>query len=339
MARLVLIDTADQLPGLLPLHGWSALMASELVLVRSADHLFVPHLELAELRHEVVPDSDERAKWIVRRADAEGEVTYLFGPADDEGFTRTLGLEAARAGVEVEVVYFMLAPKGVELLDLVRVTERLRGPGGCPWDREQTAATLAPHAVEEVYELLDAITSGDPGAIREELGDVLFQVVFQAQVAEDAGEFTIDDVAKGIVAKLVRRHPHVFGDVEVADAQEVIANWERLKATEKPERESVFEGVPAALPALQLASTVQGRAERAGLVPDLGDAAADLARAELERFLAAGTAAEREAALGDLLGAVVALARRRGLHAEQALRAAVTRFRTQVEAEEVERRG
>jgi len=328
-----LIDTVDQLPGLLPLHGWSALMSSELVLVRSADHPFVPHLELAELRHEVVPDSDERAKWIVQRAGAEGEVTYLFGPADDEGFTRTLGLEAARAGVEVEVVYFMLAPKGAKLLDLVQVTERLRGPDGCPWDREQTPATLAPHAVEEVYELLDAIASGDPGAIREELGDVLFQVVFQAQVAEDAGDFTIDDVAEGIAAKLVRRHPHVFGDAEVADSAQVVTNWERLKAAEKPERGSVFDGIPAALPALQLASTVQGRAERAGLVSGLGDGA-DHARAELERLLTAGADAEREAALGDLLGAVVALARRHGLHAEQALRAAVTRFRNQVEAEE-----
>jgi MazG family protein len=338
MARLVLIDTADQLPGLLPLHGWSALMASELVLVRSADHPFVGHLELAELRHEVVPDSDERAKWIVARARSEGEIAYLFGPADDESFTRTLGLEAARAGVEVEVVYFMLAPKGVKLLDLVRTVERLRGPGGCPWDREQTPATLAPHAVEEVYELLDAIASGDPGAIQEELGDVLFQTIFQAQVAEDAGDFTIDDVAKGITAKLVRRHPHVFGDVEVADSQQVIANWERLKAAEKPERASTFDGIPTALPALQLASTVQARAERAGLAAVLGDAE-DRARAELERFLAASTADERELVLGHLLETVVALARRHGLHAEQALRAAVTRFRRRVEAEDAERRG
>lgn len=331
-ARLILIDTADQLPGLLPIHGWSALMASDLVLVQPEDHPFVAHLELAELRHEIVPDSDERAKWIVARAQSEGEVAYLFGPTDDEGFTRTLGLEAAQAGVEVEVVYFMLAPKGVELLDLVRIVERLLGSSGCPWDREQTPATLAPHAVEEVYELLDAIASGDATAIREELGDVLFQVVIQAQVAEDAGDFAIDDVAKAITAKLVRRHPHVFGDVEVADAQEVVVNWERLKAAEKPERVSVFEGIPAALPALQLADTVQGRAERAGLALDLGDDA-DRARAELERFLAAATADEREAALGELLGTVVALGRRHGLHAEQALRAAVARFRRRVEAE------
>ncbi|MGH8902129.1 MAG: nucleoside triphosphate pyrophosphohydrolase [Egibacteraceae bacterium] len=330
-ARLVLIDTVDQLPGLLPIHGWSALMTSDLVLVQLADHPFVPHLEFAELRHEVVPDSDEREKWIVARAQSEGEVAYLFGPADEEGFTRTLGLEAARAGVEVEVVYFMLAPRGVELLDLVRIVERLRGSSGCPWDREQTPATLAPYAVEEVYELLDAIASGDSTAIREELGDVLFQVVFQAQVAEDTGDFSIDDVAKAITAKLVRRHPHVFGDVEAADVQQVLESWERLKAAEKPERASIFEGIPAALPALQLADTVQVRAERAGLA--LGDDDADRARAELERFLAA-CAGEREAALGDLLAVVVAQARRHGLHAEQALRAAVSRFRSRVEAEQ-----
>jgi XTP/dITP diphosphohydrolase len=332
VARLVLIDTADQLPGLLPIHGWSALMASELVLVRSADHPFVPHLELAELRYEVVPDSDERAKWIVARANSEGEVAYLFGPADDERFTRTLGLEAARAAVELEIVYFMLAPKGVELLDLVRIVERLRGPSGCPWDREQTHATLAPHAVEEVYELLDAIASGDPATIQEELGDVLFQTVFQAQVAEDADSFTIGQVAKGITAKLIRRHPHVFGDVEVADANEVVVNWERLKAAEKPERASVFDGIPTALPALQLADTVQGRAERAGLVRSLGGDDADRARAALERFLTCD-ADDRDTALGDLLTVVVAQARRYGLHAEQSLRAAVARFRELAEAE------
>lgn len=336
MARLVLIDTADQLPGLLPIHGWSALMSSELVIVRSADHPFVPHLEVAELRHEVVPTGSggtAPTKWIVGRAEAEGEVAYLFGPGDDEAFTRTLGLEAARAGVEVEVVYFMFAPKGIELLDLVSIEQRLRGPDGCPWDREQTHASLAPHAVEEVYELLDAIASGDPDAIREELGDVLLQVVFHAQVAEDADDFTIDDVAEGIAAKLVRRHPHVFGDVEVADADAVMANWERLKAVEKPERVGVFDGIPAALPALQLASKLQARAERAGLASKSGVEVPDRARAEFERFLAAGDPDERAEALGDLLVALVALARHHRLDPEQALRAAAARFRARLEPE------
>jgi XTP/dITP diphosphohydrolase len=323
--RLVLIDTADQLPGLLPVHGWSALMSSDLVLLGSDEHPFVPHLDLADLRHEAVPPGEaEPAKWIVARAQAEGEVAYLFGPSDDEAFTRTVGLEAARAEVEVEVVYFMLAPKGVEMLDLVRIEERLRGPGGCPWDLEQTAATLAPYAVEEAYELADAIASGDRDAVREELGDVLLQVVFQAQVAEDAGDFTIDDVARDISQKLIRRHPHVFEGQAVAGADEVVANWEVLKAAEKPEREGPFDGVPAALPALQLVAKLQSRAERAGLAPDLRVEAAARVRHELERL---DSAEDPDLAVGDLLAAVVALARARGVDPEQALRAAAARLR------------
>ena len=332
MARLVLIDTADQLPGLLPVHSWSALMSSELVLVRTPDHPFVPHLDLAELRHEAVPDDlAEPARWIVDRVKAEGEVAYLFGPSDAEAFTRALGVEAAREGVEVEIVYFMLAPKGVELLNLVRIEERLRRPGGCPWDREQTHATLAPYAVEEVYELLDAIASGDPAAIKEELGDVLLQVVFHAQVAEDGGAFTIDDVAKGIAAKLVRRHPHVFADATVADADQVIHEWERIKAGEKPERQGLFDGIPVALPALQLMSKLQSRAERAGVVAGLGDRADERVRDQLARLADAPDDATRSAAVGDLLVAAVALARAHRVDPEQALRAASARLRLEWE--------
>ncbi len=330
MARLVLIDTADQLPGLLPVHSWSALMSSDLVLVRSADHPFVPHLHLAELRWEAVGEPPSPAEWVVGRAQAEGEVAYLFGPDDDEGFTRSLGLEAAREGVEVEVVYFMLAPKGLELLSLVGIEERLRGPGGCPWDRDQTRATLAPYAIEEAYELADAIASGDTEAVREELGDVLLQVVFQAQIAEEAGDFTIDDVAAGIAAKLIRRHPHVFGDEQAVDADQVMANWEALKAAEKPEREGVFDGVPVALPALQLMSKLYSRAARAGLVA-AGGAEARV-RAALDRLAQAGERAEAPGdALGDLLAATVALAREHGVDAEQALRAAAARFRSRLD--------
>jgi MazG family protein len=346
VARLVLIDTADQLPGLLPLHSWSALMSSELVLLRTADHPFAGHLEIAELRHEVVPEPPEgralgradllgglsphdkwRAEWIVDRAQRETEVAYLFGPGDDEGFTRTLGMEAARAGVEVEVVYYLLAPKGTALLGLVAVEERLRGPGGCPWDHEQTHATLAPYAVEEVYELLDAIAGGDPDAIREELGDVLLQVVFHAQVAEDEQRFTIDDVAKGITDKLVGRHPHVFAGATVGSADEVVANWEDLKAAEKPERTGPFDGIPAALPALQYAEKLQRRAARTGFDWTADAEAADRVRAELDEFLAAADGGVRERELGDLLLSVVGLARRHQIDPEMALRGAARRFR------------
>jgi XTP/dITP diphosphohydrolase len=351
MARLVLVDTSDQLPGLLPMHGWSALMSSELVLVADAEHPFASHLDLAELRFEVVPqlegrapltrsdllaglspEQKKRAEWVVDRAREVGEVTYLFGPADSEGFTRTLGMEAARAGVEVEVVYFMVAPTGSTLLELVEVEQRLRGPDGCPWDREQDHRTLATYAVEEVYELVEAIAGGDPDAIREELGDVLLQVVFHAQIAADAGSFDIDDVARGIVDKLVRRHPHVFADTQVADADEVMANWEELKAAEKPEREGVFDGVPPAQPALGYVEKLQQRAAKVGFDWQADADAAERIRSELAEFLGAADDAEREHEIGDLLMSVVALARRHNIDPELALRGAAGRFRTRFEA-------
>ena len=351
MARLVLVDTSDQLPGLLPLHGWSALMSSELVLTGTGDHPFIPHLEAAELRHAVVatpeqgaalsrgdllgglsPEQKARAEWIVDRVREVGEVVYLFGPRDTEAFTRTLGMEAARAGVEVEVVYFGAAPKGARLLELVRVEERLLGEGGCPWDREQTHASLAPYAVEEVYELLEAISAGEPDAIREELGDVLLQVVFHAEMGARAGRFDIDDVAGAIADKLVRRHPHVFGDVEVSGSAEVMANWEQLKAAEKPSRDGIFDGIPTAQPALPLMHKLVNRARKHGFDWSADGEPLDDVREELAEFEAAATPEEREVELGDLLGAVVGLARWQGIDPEMALRGAARRFRDRFEA-------
>jgi MazG family protein len=351
MPRLVLVDTADELPGLLPLHAWSALMSSDLVLVGAADHPLLAHLDMAELRHEVVADTDEakalsradllsglsprdkaRAEWVVDRARSEGEVVYLFGASDEESFTRTMGMEAARAGVEVEVVYFGMKPNGTKVLDLVGVMERLRSPDGCPWDREQDHRSLAPYAVEEIYELLEAIESGDAGAIAEELGDVLLQVVFHAQMAAEAGDFTIDDVAGGIVDKLVRRHPHVFADATVADAAEVTANWDTLKAQEKPERTGVFDGVTPAQPALSYSEQLQRRAAKVGFEwPDDADAIAKV-RSEIDELAAAGGDAARLHEMGDLLLSVVGLARRWGIDSEMALRAAAGRFRRRFDA-------
>ena len=351
MARLVLVDTADELPGLLPLHAWSALMSSDLVLVGSADHPFLPHLDMAELRFEVVTDPEHpmsltrvdllsgvspldkaRAEDIIKRAEAEGEVVYLFGASDQEGFTRTMGMEAARKGVEVEVVYFGVRPPGTRVLDLVRVMERLRSPDGCPWDREQDHRSLARYAVEEVYELLEAIEGGEPNDVAEELGDVLLQVAFHAQIAAEAGDFTIDDVAGGIVDKLVRRHPHVFADTTVADAAEVSANWETLKAQEKPERTGVFDGVTPAQPALGYSEQLQRRAAKAGFDwPDDAGAVAKV-RSELDEFLEAADEDRRAAEMGDLLLSVVGLARRFGIDTETALRSAAGRFRRRFEA-------
>jgi MazG family protein len=350
VSRLVLVDTADELPGLLPLHAWSAIMSSDLVMVGAADHPFLPHLDMAELRFEVAPLPDAkalsradllsgvspadkgRAEHIVERAKAEGEVVYLFGTSDHEAFTRTLGMEAAREGLEVEVVYFGVRPGGTRLLDLVRVMERLRSPDGCPWDREQDHATLARYAIEEVYELLEAIDGGEPEAIKEELGDVLLQVAFHAQIASDNSEFTIDDVAGGIVDKLVRRHPHVFGDTSVADAAEVTANWETLKAQEKPERTGVFDGVAPAQPALNYSEQLQRRAAKVGFDWTADAQAVDRIRAELDEFLAASDDVARTHELGDLLLSVVGLARRHGIDSEMALRGAAGRFRRRFEA-------
>jgi len=347
--RLVLIDTVDQLPGLLPLHAWSALSSTDLVLLGAADHPMADHLANADLRHEAVPEPHEpaalsrrdllggvdplqraRVSWIVDRVRATGAVAYLYGAGDTEAFTRALGMEAARSQVEVEVVYFGVAPTGVALLELVQVERRLRGPDGCPWDREQDHATLARYAVEEVYELLEAIAAGDDADIAEELGDVLLQVVFHAQIAADDGRFDIDAVARGIVAKLVRRHPHVFADATAHDAASVMARWEELKAAEKPDRAGVFDGIVDGQPAIPLAAALQQRAASRGFAwPDADGALAAVreALAELERADGVHQAHE----LGDLLMAVVAVARQLDIDPELALRAGASRFRARFE--------
>src|SRR6266571_4955836 len=138
---------------------------------------------------------------------------------------------------------------GQRLIDLLKVMTRLRGPGGCPWDAEQTHRTLARHLLEEAHETLEAIDAGDPDRLKDELGDLLLQVVFHAEMARQEGTFDIDDVAEGIVRKLIRRHPHVFGDVEVDSSSEVLVNWERIKVEERGGEHPVDEEIPATLPA------------------------------------------------------------------------------------------
>lgn len=228
---------------------------------------------------------------------------------------------------------------GAALLRLVAVMDTLRV--SCPWDARQTHESLAPHLLEECYEALDALESGDPAALRDELGDVLLQVVFHARIAAEAADgtgYTIDDVAEGIVAKLIRRHPHVFADVTVSGPEEVKRNWDAIKAAERAEAAgapvSVLDTVPFGQPALSLAAQLQRRAERAGVPADL---AARPASGPGQGDGAAGEQAVSD--IGAELFALVARAREAGLDPELELRAAARAYRDRVRAWERSGRG
>jgi XTP/dITP diphosphohydrolase len=221
--------------------------------------------------------------------------------------------------------------RGVELLRAVAVMDRLRSPGGCPWDAEQTHTSLAPYLIEEAYEALQAIEDGDLDALRDEMGDVLLQVLFHARLAEELPSerrWSIDDVADSLVAKLTRRHPHVFAGVEAADADAVSRNWEQIKAAERGTKSAV-ESVSLAAPALTLATTVQRKAARVGIDPHT-----DLDQA-LHRF---DLDASDETA-GELLWALVDAMRGHGIDPEAALRTRARRFRDEAAAAEASRRG
>ena len=216
---------------------------------------------------------------------------------------------------------------GERLLELVQVMDRLRTR--CPWDARQTHQSLTTYLVEETYEALEAVETGDRGHLREELGDLLLQIVFHARIAEEhpGDPWGIDDVAGGIVDKLVRRHPHVFADTVVADAEEVQANWEQLKADEK-QRASALDGVPLGLPALTLAAKLLDRARRAGL-----DVGAPSNRSNGDAGDGAGAAG-----IGAALFDLVVTARAAGVDPEQALRAHLRQFTDEVRAAELAER-
>jgi len=213
------------------------------------------------------------------------------------------------------------------LLDIVA---RLRGEGGCPWDRKQTLDTLKPYLIEESYEVLDAIDSGDPEHHAEELGDVLLQIVLQARIREEQGQFTFDDVAERIAEKLVRRHPHVFGDVAVSGSDEVLRNWEAIKAEEKGEsRQSVVDGVPRHLPSLRRAHRIQSRAARVGFDwAEVDDVMAKVEEelGEIREAMAGGDMDKVREEIGDLLFAVVNLSRFQKIHAGDALDETISKF-------------
>jgi MazG family protein len=215
---------------------------------------------------------------------------------------------------------------------LVAIMSRLRGPDGCPWDREQTLASLRPYLLEETYEVLEAIDAGDAREHCEELGDLLLQIVFQAQLASEVGQFSFADVAEAIADKLVSRHPHVFGTAQVKDAQGVLKQWAALKRKEKSARgggRSVLEGVPREMPALARAERLTEKASRVGFDwPDANGARAKLREelAELDAAIEGGDRAQIEHEIGDALLALVNVARKLGLPPEEALRGSVGRF-------------
>ena len=205
--------------------------------------------------------------------------------------------------------------------ELVEVMEKLRSKNGCPWDREQSHESLKPYIIEETYEVLDAIDAGDDVELREELGDLLLQIVFHAQIASEQGRFTMDDVAASIVEKLKRRHPHVFGDVEVEDSRDVLRNWEEIKKQEG--KDSVLEGVPAGLPALLKAQRIQEKVGRVGF--DWEDIRGAFAKVheeinEMDRAVEEGDRKEMEGEFGDILFSLVNVARFLNINAEESLR-------------------
>ncbi len=219
----------------------------------------------------------------------------------------------------------MADASGYRLLELVAVLDRLRSPGGCPWDARQTHESLIEYLIEETYETVEAIESGSSADIREELGDLLLQVVFHARIATEAPDsFDIDDVADGIIAKLISRHPHVFADGQGATAAEVEANWHRLKAVEKG-RTSVTDGIPEALPALLRAAKLHSRAASGGISVVARDSAISVA-AQNAWDSATAPAADRTFVLGELLLELALAAKAEGIDAESALRAATRRY-------------
>ncbi|HLH59526.1 MAG TPA: MazG family protein [Streptosporangiaceae bacterium] len=376
--RLILLATSPRVaPGLLSWQAWEALRGAARVLAGSADHPQLPALAAAGVGYEIValppapvlpdvpaPDAapdpsgggvreaDRRLARLLAEAAAgvDGTVVWLAGNGapgrraageaaggrTDERGTLEAALRELPDGPEVAVLEGSADLPGARLLDLVATMEVLRAE--CPWDAKQTHESLAPHLLEEPYEALEALEQGDHAALREELGDVLLQVVFHAKVAserDDGTGFTVDDVADGIVTKLVRRHPHVFAGVAVADADEVKRNWDAIKKAERAERaepgdspSSVLDGVPFAQPALALAAQLQRRAVRGGVPEDVIAAA---------RPAASGPAADQPAAdLGDRLFELVTRARAAGLDPEIELRAAARRFGERVRAWERE---
>jgi MazG family protein len=315
---LVVVPLAPGETAWLTLGEWDLLTSSERVLFEDPKHPL-----LARLAAEGVPagpfdDEPEasQATWALVADPASPRVRELA----EAGATVTTGAssapDAATAAQGAPVGRRAAATFG----SLSLVMARLRGPGGCPWDAEQTHESLRVHLLEEAHEVLEAIDEGALGdELEEELGDLLLQVVFHAQLAADDGRFDVAGVAERIVAKLLHRHPHVFGDVVVGGAADIVANWEAIKAQEKEGRPGPFDGIPPTLPGLLAAYKTQKRAAALGFRAD--DASA---RRRVEEALAAPAGPE---SLGEALFWLVAVARAAGVDPEGALAKATLKFR------------
>jgi XTP/dITP diphosphohydrolase len=329
--RLVLLVTSPRVaPGQLTAQAWDTLRGARRVLAGWPSPAGPQLAALAEAGVDAqavtVGGATELAGLLGQQVAAgPGDVVWLAGPEGDQATTE---LRAALAvlpggGPATEMLVGSRDLPGAHLLDLVETMDTLRT--GCPWDAKQTHESLAPHLLEESYEALEALELGDQAALREELGDVLLQVVFHARVAAertDGTGYTIDDVADAIVAKLVRRHPHVFAGVEVSGAEEVKANWDAIKAAERASAHgrpaSALDGVPFGQPALALAAQLQRRAERSGVPASVTETGA----------ASGGSGGE----LGEELFRLVARARAAGIDPELELRAAARRYRDRVRA-------
>jgi XTP/dITP diphosphohydrolase len=333
----VLLATSPRVaPGQLTAPAWDTLRGARRVLAGPSAGAQLPALAEAGIGCEPVTAGDNAE--LARRLGQEvaagpGDVVWLAGPEGDEataGLLTALG-ELPGGGPAAEVLVGSRDLPGAHLLDLVATMDTLRI--NCPWDAKQTHDSLAPHLIEESYEALEALEYRDQAALREELGDVLLQVVFHARVAAertDGTGYTVDDVADGIVAKLVRRHPHVFGGVVVSGADEVKTNWDAIKAAERagPDGQPVssLDGVPFGQPALALAAQLQRRAERSGVPASL------VASPDSEAAADSHVAGPDPAELGETLFRLVAAARAADLDPELELRAAARRYRDRVHA-------
>ena len=338
--RIVLIPFSPRVaPGLVSAAAWRLMTGPDAVVhTGSPDHPVLPYLDDADVQIVVFDDgagAHEIAADLVGQAEAGATVAWIAALDGDGALAQALGeLLAHGSDIELELLPGSYDLPGAKLLDLVAVMDRLRSPGGCPWDAQQTHQSLLKYLIEEAYETVETIEDGgydEPGpgrdALREELGDVLLQVAFHSRIAQEhpTDPFTIDEVAEGIATKLIGRHPHVFAGVTADTAADVEANWDRIKAAEKG-RTSAVEGVPLALPALMLADKLLKRANNSEIPLKLPNLPPGLA----------GDAANASD-IGALLLAVTAHARSLGVDPEEAMRGAARGLRDQIVAWEASR--